>query len=138
MAGSIFLPVTPWIIDVSQRRDSRSVMECCSLKSGTQQGSLLLPQAAHAGKEKGRVSLFTDGVMLHTASLVSQLAKNPPALLETWVHSLGWEDPLEKGMATHASILACNSLYSASGCKELVTTEQWLILGIQLHTHIWD
>ena len=76
--------------------------------------------------------------MLHTASLVAQLVKNPPALLETWVHSLGWEDPLEKGMATHTSILACNSLYSASGCKELVTTEQWLILGIQLHTHIWD
>ena len=34
------------------------------------------------------------------ASLVAQLVKNPPAMQETWVQSLGWEDPLEKGMAT--------------------------------------
>ena len=40
------------------------------------------------------------------ASLVGQLVKNPPAMWETWVWSLGWEDPLEKGMATHSSILA--------------------------------
>ena len=40
------------------------------------------------------------------ASLVAQLVKNPPAMWETWVWSLGWEDPLEKGKATHSSILA--------------------------------
>ena len=40
------------------------------------------------------------------ASLVAQLVKNPPAMQETWVQSLGWEDSLEKGMATHSSILA--------------------------------
>ena len=40
------------------------------------------------------------------ASLVTQLVKNPPAMWETWVRSLGWEDPLEKGKATHSSILA--------------------------------
>jgi len=40
------------------------------------------------------------------ASLVTQLVKNPPAVCETWVRSLGWEDPLEKGAATHSSILA--------------------------------
>ena len=40
------------------------------------------------------------------ASLVSQLVKNLPAMRETWVPSLGWEHPLEKGMATHSSILA--------------------------------
>ena len=40
------------------------------------------------------------------ASLVAQLVKNPPAMRETWVPSLGWEDPLEKGMATHSSIVA--------------------------------
>ena len=39
------------------------------------------------------------------ASLVAQLVKNPPAKRETWVRSLGWEDPLE-GTATHSSILA--------------------------------
>ena len=40
------------------------------------------------------------------ASLIAQLVKNPPAMRETWVQSLGWEDPLEKGKATHSSILA--------------------------------
>ena len=39
------------------------------------------------------------------ASLVTQLIKNPPAMWETWVQSLGWGDPLEKGKATHCSIL---------------------------------
>ena len=42
----------------------------------------------------------------HQASLVAQLVKNLPAVWETWVRSLGWEDPLEKGKATHSSILA--------------------------------
>ena len=40
------------------------------------------------------------------ASLVAQLLKNPPAMWETWVQSLGWEDALEKGTAIHSSILA--------------------------------
>ena len=40
------------------------------------------------------------------ASLVAQTVKNLPAMQETWVRSLGWEDPLEKGMATYSSILA--------------------------------
>ena len=37
---------------------------------------------------------------------MARMVKNPPAMQETWVQSLGWEDPLEKGMATHSSILA--------------------------------
>ena len=41
------------------------------------------------------------------ASLVAQTVKNLPAVQETWVRSLGWEDPLEKGLATDARILAC-------------------------------
>ena len=40
------------------------------------------------------------------AFLVAQLVKNPPATPETWLCSLGWEDPLEKGTATHSRILA--------------------------------
>ena len=40
------------------------------------------------------------------ASVVAQLGKNLPAMRETWVQSLGWEDPLEKGKAIHSSILA--------------------------------
>ena len=43
------------------------------------------------------------------ASLVAQMVKNPPAMQETWVQSPGWEDPLEKEMATHSSILAWKS-----------------------------
>ena len=39
------------------------------------------------------------------ASLVAQTVKNLPTMGETWVQSLGWEDPLEEGMATHSSIL---------------------------------
>jgi len=39
-------------------------------------------------------------------SLVAQLIKNLPAIQETWVQSMGWEDPLKKGKATHSSILA--------------------------------
>ena len=41
------------------------------------------------------------------ASLVSQLVKNPPAMRETWVQSLGWEDPLQEGVVTCSGILAC-------------------------------
>ena len=40
------------------------------------------------------------------ASLMAQMVKNLPEMQETWVQSLGQEDPLEKGMATHSSILA--------------------------------
>ena len=39
-------------------------------------------------------------------SPVAQMAKNLPTMQETWVRSLGWEDPLENGMATHSSTLA--------------------------------
>ena len=45
------------------------------------------------------------------ASLVIQQVKNPPAIWDTWVQSLGWEDPLEKGKATHSSILAWKILW---------------------------
>ena len=65
------------------------------------------------------------------ASLVAQMVKNLPAIWETWVQSLGWEDPLEEGMATHSSILSWRipwteepGSYSPWGCNELDTTEQ--------------
>ena len=46
------------------------------------------------------------------ASLVAQSVKNLPAMQETWVRSLGWENPLEKEMATHSSILAWEILWT--------------------------
>ena len=45
-------------------------------------------------------------MILGGASLVAQMIRNSPAVQETWVQSLGWKDPLEKGMATHSNILA--------------------------------
>ena len=55
---------------------------------------------------------MTLGALVHRmlacswVSLVAQVVKNPPAVWENWVRSLGWENPLEKGKATHSSILA--------------------------------
>ena len=58
------------------------------------------------------------------ASPVVQLVKNLPAMWETWVRSLGWEDSLEKGMATHSSILAWRIPWTIPwGHKELDKTE---------------
>ena len=48
------------------------------------------------------------------ASLVAQLVKNLPAMQETWVRTLGWEDPLEKGMATGSSVLADTGTWRAT------------------------
>ena len=55
-----------------------------------------------------------------------QLVKNPPAMQETWVPSLGWENPLEKRTATHSSILVWRIpwMYGPWGCKESDPTEQ--------------
>ena len=63
-------------------------------------------------------------------SLVAQLVKNLPAMRETWVQSLGWEDPLENGKATHSSILAWRipwTVYSPWHLKESDTTERLLL-----------
>ena len=51
-------------------------------------------------------SSFFSALSPQRASLMAQLVKNLPAMWETWVQSLSWEDPLEEGMATHSSILA--------------------------------
>ena len=58
--------------------------------------------------------------------IVAQLVKNPPAMRETWVRSLGWEDPLEKERGTHSSILAWkfHGLYSSWDCQESDMTER--------------
>ena len=67
---------------------------------------------------------------------MAQRVKNLPAMQETWVQFLGWEDGPEEGMATHSSILAWEipwteepgGLYSPWGCKELDTTERLSLL----------
>ena len=49
---------------------------------------------------------------MNRATLVARMVKNLPAIQETWVHSPGWEDPLEKEMATHCCILAWRILWT--------------------------
>ena len=64
--------------------------------------------------------------IIKMTSLVAQLEKNLPINWETWVQFLGWEDPLEKGTATHSSILAWRilQLHSPWGHKESDMTER--------------
>ena len=71
-------------------------------------------------------------IKLNWASLVTQLVKNLPTMRDTWVLSLGWEDPQEEGMATHSNILPGESPWTEEpeegaiaheGLKELDTTK---------------
>ena len=66
--------------------------------------------AGHPGSLPGSGRSNEEGIgyplQYSWASLIAQLVKNVPAMQETYVRSLGWEDPLEKGKATHSSILA--------------------------------
>ena len=59
---------------------------------------------------------------------MAQLVKNPPAMWETWVPSLGWEDPLEKGKATHSSILENSTDYTHG-----VATSQTQLSNFHFH-----
>ena len=62
-------------------------------------------------------------------SLVAKLVKNLPAMWETWIRSLGWEDPLEKGNTTHSSIVAWRVLW---GRKVSDRTEQLSLSHMEL------
>ena len=77
---------------------------------------------------------LASGFMFHLdnprAFLVAQTVKNLPAMQEIWVQSLGWEDPLEKGMATHSSILAWRILsitLLALSVKNLPAMQTWVL-----------
>ena len=83
-------------------------------------------------------------LLLLSMFLVAQTGKNLPVMQETWVQSLGWEDPLEKGMATHSSILAGKSygqrsLATVHGVKkeldmieQLTHTNKYMVIIIYL------
>ena len=71
------------------------------------------------------------GLTINWTSLVAQKIRSLPAVRETWIRPMGWEDPLEDGMATHSSILACRILmersledYSPRGHKESDTLSE--------------
>ena len=59
-----------------------------------------------SSKQFGPIARDLKGTRCHWASLVAQMVKNLPAMRETWVLSLGWEDLLEEGMESRSSILA--------------------------------
>ena len=69
------------------------------------------------------------------ASLVIQQVKNLPAIWDTWVQSLGWEDPLEKGKATHSSILAWKILWILSSMGSLLSSSSFPFLQNFLSDH---
>ena len=62
----------------------------------------------------------------YCVSLVAQLVKNPPAMLGTWLWSLGWEDPLEKWKATHSSILAWRSPWTIESMGSQRVGHDWV------------
>ena len=76
--------------------------------------------------QKDEVIVLNSGQLIYRAFLVGQMVKKPPVMQEICVQSLDWEDPLEKGMATHSSILGWRipgteepgGLYSPWGHKE--------------------
>ena len=63
------------------------------------------------------------------ASLVAQLVKNQPAMWETWVRPLGWEDPLEKGKATHSSILSQRLWWTVQSMGSQRVRHDWASLS---------
>ena len=90
-----------------------------------------IPKAKYCGQKKKKpFKLRYKDILYIKASLVAQTVKNMAAMQETWFRSLGQEDPLEKGMATHSNILAWRipwteepAGYSPWVHKELDTTE---------------
>ena len=77
--------------------------------------------------EKGKATHFS----FLRLPQVAQTVKNPPAVWETWVWSLGWEDPLEKQKATHSSILAWRIPWTEDpgGLKSMVSQKNWTQLS---------
>ena len=73
------------------------------------------------------------------ASLVARLVKNPLAMWETWVRSLGWEDALEEGMATHSSVLAWRTPMDSGAWQATVhrVTKFWWLDHKILATRRW-
>ena len=86
---------------------------CCL--PGSSAGKKSTCNAGDPGSIPGLGRSAREGIgypLQHSCASLAQLVKNLPAMQETWVQSLYWEDPLEKGMATHSSILAWRILWT--------------------------
>ena len=78
-------------------------------------------------------------MLLSRAFLVAQMIKNPPAMWETWVQSLVWEEPLEECMATHSSILAWRISIDRGAWRAIVhrvAKSQTQLKRLSMHAHI--
>ena len=107
-----------------------SLLQHYNLKASILQCSaFLMVQLSHLYMTTGKTIAFTV-----EPSLVAQMVKNPPTMQETWIWSLGYEDSLEKGMATHSIFWPgeFHDLYSPWGSKESNTTE-WLSSWLSGH-----
>ena len=96
------------------------IVSLCQLHSVSGQHGIL-PPLLHTHTQ-AFLNLFMHSTIFKRASLVSRMVKNGPAMQETWIQPLGWEDPLEEYTATYSSILAWGiqkslAVYSPRGCK---------------------
>ena len=94
--GIQYLSFSVWLIPLSFPDSSLGKESTCN--------------AGDPGSSSGSGRFTEEGIgyslQYSWTTLMAELVKNPPAMRETWVQSLGWEDPPEKGKATHSSILA--------------------------------
>ena len=99
----------PWVEKIPWRRERRPTAVFLGFPGGSA-GQESTCSAGDPGSIPGSGRSPGEGtgypLQYSWASLVAQTVKNLPAMQETWVPSLGWEDPLEEGKATHASVLA--------------------------------
>ena len=105
---------------ILKEKKNERINDCYQAREGFPDSSVGKEFACNAGDPSsipgsGRFTREGIGYPLQYswASLFAQLVKNPPAMWEIWVQSLGWENPLEKAMATHSSILAWRILWTA-------------------------
>ena len=90
-----------------------------------------LEEPGRWGNQTSELSkLFRQQQRLSWASLAARTVKNPPARRETWVPSLGWEDPLEEGTATHSNILAWRIPWTEEpGRLQSMGSQSWIQLN---------
>ena len=151
--GSLFVS---FLTSVSSLYPSECIISiflwCSALTDGFPDGSVSKESACNAvhpssiswsGRSTGKGICYP--LQDSWASLVAQLVKKPPAMWETWVRSLGWEDPPEKGKAIHSSILAWRIPWIVESMEShrvrhdwvtfIFTCTNWSLCFLILHNH---